>query len=397
MMVASLPCLCKTHTLKKDVVLKTRHFSIVVCMFLLLSNLAGQTEEQSTYIIKKGDCLWDIAFKFLGDPFKWPQIWHQNPYIKDPNLIFPNNTLIIGPGQQVMTAAQSSVSASPYSSQQDSFGSVINQDLENAKEQSGGFYKKTRSKEGVSAWDADSLFRVSIRRKNYFTSEFLWKIAFLWFKKDEKGLIYPGKASIMKTDNSGMLKKYENQVFSLYDEIVLEPIGSAAFHAGDTLDILHSDQFIRVDDKIANVVRRTAKAYVTSIDKNRIHAVLCHVGDVVQNEDRADTTTHFPDLFVDTIVTPDVVIVGAIVQEIEGTERPYLYHSFIINKGSKDGVMLGDLFAVFPRISDSKRPSAFACALYVGETFSTLVIINMFDNNINQNDKVSLIRRMKFR
>ena len=36
-----------------------------------------------TYVVKKGDTLWDISKKFKGDPFDWPSIWNRNKFIKE--------------------------------------------------------------------------------------------------------------------------------------------------------------------------------------------------------------------------------------------------------------------------------------------------------------------------
>ena len=55
----------------------------------------ASAEQFTSYIIKKGDTLWDIANTFLKDPFLWPFIWKANPSITNPDLIFAGNTLAI--------------------------------------------------------------------------------------------------------------------------------------------------------------------------------------------------------------------------------------------------------------------------------------------------------------
>jgi hypothetical protein len=53
-------------------------------------------EGAQLYLIRNGDTLWDLAGRFYGDPYLWPQIWEQNRYIEDAHWIYPGDPLVVG-------------------------------------------------------------------------------------------------------------------------------------------------------------------------------------------------------------------------------------------------------------------------------------------------------------
>ncbi|MCP3870876.1 MAG: LysM peptidoglycan-binding domain-containing protein [Gammaproteobacteria bacterium] len=79
-----------------------KHASASLILGLLLTwgavaqaDVAVNPTHPDRYTVVRGDTLWDIAGRFLRDPWRWPDVWHVNPQIRNPHLIYPGDVIVM--------------------------------------------------------------------------------------------------------------------------------------------------------------------------------------------------------------------------------------------------------------------------------------------------------------
>ena len=83
----------------------------------MAQDVSVRSDHPDEYVVVKGDTLWDISGKFLEQPWQWPAIWHANPQIENPHLIFPGDRVslvyIDGRPQLMVNGGKPTVRLSP--------------------------------------------------------------------------------------------------------------------------------------------------------------------------------------------------------------------------------------------------------------------------------------------
>jgi|GEM_PF-3192255 len=340
------------------------------------------TTEPTDYVIKKGDCLWNIAFQFFGNPFIWPRIWQNNSYIKNPDLIYPGEIL------------KMSGSAGSENSESGSVGTSWSESLLTSK--TGELLKnanlqKKKLTDALGENSTDSMLLSIIRSKDQLGGGFFASVPFLWFERNSSGVLLPGESVV---DPPG-----DRAMYQLFDKILISIKKGESFKVGDSLDIYNYFRVIVYNNARATILKCVGSAHVVEIKKGKAFALLYKAYDKVLGGEHILKAANIKSQEIDTLVVPDVTIQGAVITRAEETESPYVFQTLIIDKGSEDGVRIGDIFAVYHNSEKglTNEVTVVGCIANVKKNSSSMTIIKMSDNKISTSDRALLIRRTVFK
>ncbi len=72
-------------------------FGCLMALWILQGHASSQwlaPDHPNTYQVQQGDTLWDIAGRFLNDPWRWPQVWKASD-LENPHLIYPGDLIVL--------------------------------------------------------------------------------------------------------------------------------------------------------------------------------------------------------------------------------------------------------------------------------------------------------------
>jgi LysM repeat protein len=296
----------------------------------------GGRSDASTHTVKRGDTLWDIARRYLGDPYLWPEIYRINTdQIEDPHWIYPGEVLRLTGARAVATlepsAAPPAAAPAEAPAQQAPNGETV---FSPTTVQFASARRVTRP------YVAPRVARGDIIRAPYF---------------DRVGGPANSGRVMFGADLPGVDKPRSNHNFLLYDRLlVVPPAGSAAA----VRDRFVAYELGQTDEDVGTVVIPVALLQVVRAPMNDEPALV-------------EVRELYGSLNADTRIVPldttGVGITGRPVAVPEGTGRsaklleihrssvlPSLDNFVLFDLKAQDGIRVGDEVSIYRRRVEPK-------------------------------------------
>lgn len=277
---------------------------------LLAASFAASADEVQVrkdapekHVVVKGDTLWDISATFLKTPWKWPEIWQNNKdHIKNPHWIYPGDVVYLvntanGPRLVVNGGGMPTVKLSP---------TVHSEPIEE-----GATPIPTIPFSSIEAY---------LRRPILASDATLSASPTVIASDDGRGLMTLGDTIYA----SGIKGDGEKWNIVRVGKPLTDP---------DSGEVL-ARELTYIGDAQVKAGGEPATLTVTSVDEE------------IQPGDRLLPATSMEGMDL-TPHSPAKPVDGKIISVLSGSQATSKYATVIINKGSQDGMKLGDVLEVF--------------------------------------------------
>ncbi|MFC1529052.1 LysM peptidoglycan-binding domain-containing protein, partial [Candidatus Latescibacterota bacterium] len=269
-----------------------------------------------TYLIIKGDTLWDISKRFYGDPFGWPGIWDKNKYINDPHWIYPGQVITFrppAPPKPLTPLAKPEpliIKSSPRVPEVKPEAPVEIQVASTPSLDNLNILRKLREPRAVFS------------EKSYMRTGFITK-----------------RSELPKDKVIGMEEESANA--NKYDIVFINGLDSNNFREGDLLAALAVGDRVEHPDTgedLGVVVRYKGMLKVLSPGENRSRCSVTENFDPIEENDLVMPYRILKAPLFDAWVKPETVIEGTILAINEPMLSIHINDIIYIDRGSEDGV-----------------------------------------------------------
>ncbi|HSP78337.1 MAG TPA: LysM peptidoglycan-binding domain-containing protein [Myxococcaceae bacterium] len=268
--------------------------------------------------VVEGDTLWDLSQRYLGSPWYWPKVWSYNPEIANPHWIYPGNLVRLFPaGEEVPSRVEAGIGPAP---------------LELVAEE-GEFSPATE----LDVLSGEDLVQVSGK----LTYE----------PKAARTVMTQGFVTTRELDEAGRIDSSfsEAQMLTSLDTVYVRFKRQADARLGDRYVIFHTVKDVThpvTGRKVGFLTEFVGTLRVTSLSERYVTAQIVDAWDVIV---RGDLVGPFGERLVEQVVPRrnEKEVQGYVVTAMV----PYLslvgeHHFLVVDKGSSDGVQVGNVFTV---------------------------------------------------
>lgn len=257
-----------------------------------------------TYIVVKGDTLWDIASTFLHSPWQWPQIWQANPEIDNPDLIYPGDEIslfFVGGEPRLMLTHRGDI------------GRTV---------KLGPKIRKTPNSEAIPPIPLEAIENY-LHKGAVFTNQLAYEEMPYLFAGKEGKLAYAAGDQVYGRGPVNPNRKRFDVVrlnYTIADPVSAEVLGLVAEHVGE----------VRLERREQNVsVFRVASGSKELMAGDRLVP---------------KRASGLKPKFMPT--PPSSKMEGLVVQTMSDVQKASTYDSIVINLGERENLRVGDLLSI---------------------------------------------------
>jgi len=380
------------QVMNKMIVTATAVLIIMIAAATAQDNVTGgltlPDNAPNEYTVKKGDTLWDISGKFLGNPFDWPKVWKHNTYIADPHWIYPGQIITLRTIMKLAVPPAPVVPPEPLPAPEPRFAPVAVKDAPEKPSAPETAETPVMKAASVRADDGNVILALNEPRaiytlKSYMRTGYIAQLADI------------PRSSITGLDH-GLVSATK------YDIVEVKPANDVRFNMGDMLSVYSTEDRVRHPDtgrRLGVVLRVKGIMEVVSSVNGRVK---CRVtenfdplleGDLVAHS-RLRKAPHF-----DAWVKPDRIINGTIIARNEPILSIHQGDILFIDKGTNEAVRAGDRFAIYRRetagVKQNREPLGELEAVNVMPGETAAMVISHGDKSVNIGDRVELVARCR--
>jgi hypothetical protein len=356
----------------------------------LVAQEPGQEREQE-HVVRRGDTLWDLAGRYLANPFRWPLIHQANTRIvADPHWIYPEQVLVI-PGlvadAGVRPPAEPGFGLQPV-----------------APPMRTVFYREVRPAGQVgrpTVLMEPQRERVPVRLGEFLRAEYL----------DVPSQV-PALGRVVRSlrhlDHRGALTPTAHPS----DELYAAYVGQPAVQEGERLMVVAVGRRVREAGRDVRIIDPRAVVTVLAVEPELMRVRVEEQFGRVDPDHLLVRPGMYPDFIVEAAVpvAEGWDLAGQILSFVEDRPMHAPLHRAFIDRGRAEGVQVGDVFraylpertvrtaglAAFGRPADRLPEEGVAelRVVHVGEATATVVVDELWVPQLEEGLAIRRVRKM---